>query len=304
MLVAAADLGTNTFRLLLADVAGGHVRELARRRVTVRLGEGLAAAGRLRPAAIARGLAALEGFRLLLADWPGCRLRAFGTEALRRAANRDAFLLPAAGLLGCPVEVLPGAVEARFSLRGALLGLETDCTAPLWLADVGGGSSELVLAGAEAATQSPAPLWVRSLPLGAVVLSEAFAEPAAMRRHIARELVGVLPRAPRRPEDLLLATGGSASAMACLHLGLERYARERVHGLCLDRADLAALEERLTRLGAAERNALPCLGDGRGEILPAGIRIYQALLEALQRPALTVSESGFLEGALLAAAEE
>ncbi len=304
MLAAALDLGTNTFRLLVAEVANGRLRELARRRVTVRLGEGLAGADRLRPSAIERGLCALEGFRPILADWPGCCLRVFGTEALRRASNRDSFLLPASRLLGRPVEVLTGSQEAAFSLRGALSDLAEARPDAIWLADVGGGSSELALALAEDGANAPLCSWSHSLPLGAVVLSEGWPKAAAMNQHIQQQLVLALAAMPPTPRAAnLLATGGSASAMACLHLGLAQYQREQVQGLRLTGADLEAMDRRLRRLTPAERNAIPCLGDGRGEILPAGIRIFQGILNVLRLPSLTVCESGFLEGALFAAAE-
>ncbi|OQX07017.1 MAG: hypothetical protein BWK76_25430 [Desulfobulbaceae bacterium A2] len=304
MLAAALDLGTNTFCLLVAEVVDGRLRELARRRVTVRLGEGLVSGARLQSLAIERGLCALEAFRPVLADWPGCCLRVFGTEALRRAVNRDSFLLPASHLLGRSVEVLAGTQEAAFSLRGALSCLEGVRPDAVWLADVGGGSSELALALAEDGNTGQHCSWSYSLPLGAVGLSEGCPEEEAMNHHIHQQLVLALAAAPPTPPAAtLLATGGSASAMACLHLGLKQYERERVQGLCLTVTDLAAMEQRLGQLSPAKRNKIPCLGDRRGEILPAGIRIFHSLLNVLGIPALTICESGFLEGALFAAAE-
>ncbi|MEW6501511.1 MAG: hypothetical protein ACOY8P_08245 [Thermodesulfobacteriota bacterium] len=291
---AAIDLGSNSFRLLIAARHGGASwQPLARELITVRLGQDLRASGCLHPDAIARGLAALVRFGERLREHPPLRLRACATHALRVAGNREAFLAPAARLLGQPVEVIDGHEEAALALSGVRQAVGHD--APLVVADVGGGSSELIWEGG-----------MTSLAIGAVGLTEEFLPPmqppgetamAALRAAIAAPLAAVaLPPLP--PHALMVASGGTATALAALDLGLTTYDEARVQGHLLPLAQLAKLLARLARLDAQGRNRLPGLDQSRGEILLAGGLIYEALLASLGRDALTVSDAGLLEGIL------
>ena len=297
-IACGVDIGTNSFRLLVAEVEDGHPRPLVQDLVTVRLGEGLGATGLLGPAALLRAEAALSRFAALMAAHPAHSLRACATHAVRKAANREEFLQLAESLLGVRVEVLSGEEEARLALLGTLSALpEAQRRYPLFLVDVGGGSSEIILqamAGSEPR--------VMSLPLGAVGLSEEFgADYDSMREKIRAALATALRGISHgmTGQDLtLVASGGTATSLAALALGLERYDAHRVQNYNLSQAASDSLVARLAALSPGERNALPGLGDGRGEIIVAGAMILQELQHSLVSPML-VSDAGLLEGILL-----
>jgi exopolyphosphatase/guanosine-5'-triphosphate,3'-diphosphate pyrophosphatase len=292
---AAIDLGSNSFRLLIAALSpDGELQPLAKELITVRLGENLHATGSLCPAAMARGRAALARFAERLDKHHPRRLGVCATHALRVAANRAEFLAEAARLLGQPVEVIDGHAEAALALAGVYHAVGAGT--PLIVADVGGGSSELI--------------WeqgVVSLAIGAVNLTERFLPPAApptpmalslVRTAIAEATAGItLPRLP--PNIILAGSGGTATALAALDLGLTTYDETRVQGHELPLGRLRELIDRLARLDASNRNQLPGLDHGRGEILLAGALIYEELLTRLGATALTVSDAGLLEGILL-----
>lgn len=294
---AAIDLGTNSFRLLIAELTHeGTLRPLAKELITVRLGQDLHTTGNLCPEAMERGLAALSRFASRLDALRPVRLRACATHALRVARNRDLFLTEAARRLGQPVEVIDGHTEAILALAGVrhAVGHET----PLILADVGGGSSELI--------------WEQgamSLPLGTVTLTERFLPPdqpptAATLAAVRAAIAAVAPDRATLPSGLsrhttLVGSGGTATALAALDLGLTAYDATRVQGHCLPLPRLRALIDHLARLDAQGRNQLPGLDQGRGEILLAGALIYEHLLATLNAAPLTVSDAGLPEGILL-----
>ena len=293
------DIGTNSFRLLVAEVEDGRLHPLAHDLVTVRLGEGLGATGLLAPAAMLRAEAALARFAGKMAAYPVQHVRACATHAVRKAGNSRDFLQRAEALTGLSIEVLSGEEEARLALLGMLSALpEARRRYPLLLVDVGGGSSELILQGRAGGEPR-----LISLPLGAVGLSEEFGadrgamrgaikaiSAPALRRLVESEMVG--------PDISLVASGGTATCLAALALGLDRYDARQVQNYILSQAALDRLVARLAGLSSGERNALPGLADGRGEIIVAGALILQELQQALVSPVL-VSDAGLLEGILL-----
>ena len=296
------DIGTNSFRLLVAEVEDGRLHPLVHDLVTVRLGEGLGASGLLAPAAMVRAETALAGFAGIMAAYPLHSVRACATHAVRKAANREDFLQRAEALLGFRIEVLSGEEEARLALLGVLSGLtEKWRRYPLVVVDVGGGSSEVILQ----ATAGSEPR-VMSLPLGAVGLSEEFgADSIAMREKIRTSLAPALRRFSKgemaEQGSLLVTSGGTATSLAALALGLERYDARRIQNYSLSQAVLDRLLARLAALSPGERNGLPTLAHGRGEIIVAGAMILQELQLVLASPVL-VSDAGLLEGILLSGA--
>ena len=296
------DIGTNSFRLLVAEVRDGCLLPLAHDLVTVRLGEGLGVSGLLAPAAMLRAETALTRFTGIMAAYPLHSVRACATHAVRTATNREEFRQRVKGLTGLAIEVLSGEEEARLALLGALSALpESQRRYPMLLVDVGGGSSEVVLQ----ATDGSEPRMI-SLPLGAVGLTEEFgADREAMREKIRATLTpalrGIAERGLLGQDCLLVASGGTATSLAALALGLDRYDAQQVQNYPLSQAALPRLVAWLATLSSGERNALPGLADGRGEIIVAGAEILQELQEALASPVL-VSDAGLLEGILLTGA--
>ena len=299
------DIGSNSFRLLVAEIRDGRLHPLAHDLVTVRLGERLGASGLILPAAMMRGESALARFAGKIAPYPLDSVRVCATHAVRMAANREEFLQRAESLIGVRVEVLSGEEEARLALLGALSGLpEEQPRSSLVLVDVGGGSSEIILR----ATPGSEPR-VISLPLGAVGLSEEFgAKLAPMRKKIQAALAPALrsiaggemvEKSPR-----LVASGGTATSLAALGLGLDRYDALRVQNYHLSPARLQTLVARLISLSPGERNGLPILAEGRGEIIVAGAMVLQEVQLALASRSLLVSDAGLLEGILLSGATD
>jgi len=226
-------------------------------------------------------------------------VRACATHAVRKATNREEFLQRVEAVAGFNIEVLSGEEEARLALLGVLFALpESLRRYPLLVVDVGGGSTELILQ----ATAGIEPR-VLSLPLGAVGLTEEFAaDHAAMREKIRAILAPALRRITGREmlgQDLsLVASGGTATSLAALALGLDRYDAQQVQNYQLRQATVYRLVAWLATLSPTERNGLPGLADGRGEIIVAGAVLVQELQQALASPVL-VSDAGLLEGILL-----
>lgn len=295
---AAVDIGTNSLLLTVARPGpGGRLVVLEDRSVITRLGEGLGERGALGEAAMARTLVVLEEFgRAILAL--GATARAVGTSALRRADNAEGFLARAREALGTgvSVEVLSGEAEAALGARGALNELPgvTPAQAPVVI-DPGGGSTEVI-----ATTPEGGVARARSLEVGAVRLTEAFvrsdppapAELDALAAR-ARAVVARLEPAGGRP---VVAVGGTATTLAALHLGLDRYDGARVHGARLSRGAAAALRARLAALPLAKRETIPCLPRGRADVAVAGALLLEALLDRLGAAELVVSDRGLRYG--------
>ncbi len=312
-IAAGIDIGSNTFRLLVARVADNRLTTLAKELATVRLGHNVTTSSILAPEAVARALPVLQQFNGILDRWQPQYVRACGTAALRTAGNSDEFLLLAQKTLGMEIEIITGSEEAVLSLAGATAFMEDVGPGPMLLVDVGGGSTEMAYiaerSNVDPGTENPAPE-VISLPLGVVSLTEGFLhrpvttaeETVQMTEHIRNHLTAALQKiAPgiHQAQPMMIGTGGTATSMAALDLDLDRYDEQKVQGHTLPRARLTELWQRLVALSATERNLLPGLQDGRGEILLAGIRIYQVLLELLELQQVTISDAGLLEGILL-----
>ena len=300
-IAASIDLGSNSFRLLVAACSSGTMKVLEKKLVTVRLGQGLGRNNRLHQHAMERGLDVLRSFRKVLDMHRVQNIRTCGTEALRRAANSQAFLRAAEKILQCEIEIISGMEEASLSLVGALSG-GVDLSGPILLADVGGGSTELIHS-----STLTGPPQVATIGIGAVNLAENFlVEPLydidTMDMLLA-DKIGTTLKELDIPGDSqsveLIGSGGTATSLAALDLNLDTYEESLVHGHILHAHSMEQLWRKLIALPAPERNRLPCLGESRGEILPAGLRIYQTLLKLLQHDRIRISDTGLLEGILL-----
>ena len=301
-IAAGIDLGSNTFRLLVADCSTETFSVLAKELATVGLGRGLKESGRLQDDAMQTGFEVLRTFRQALDRFRPCTTRVCGTEALRQAGNSQVFLQQAEEILQQPVHIINGEQEARLSLAGALSGKGQIFTTPLLLVDVGGGSTELAFAESLAGD-----IRTTSVGLGVVWLTEKFiSEPqnnfGSLDSFLAETLAASLGKLKLLKKDLsipVIGCGGTATSMAALQQGLLLYDESQVHGYVLRNADIEKLWSRLIPLPAEKRNQLPCLGEGRGEILPSGIRIFHILLKLLRQDRMQVSDSGLLEGIML-----
>ena len=289
MRVAAVDLGTNSTRLLVADVDDGRVEEVARDSQITRLGEGVDERRKLLPLPVARVRNVLSEYRREVERLGAERVLTIGTSAVRDAENGEAFLGEIEWSYGFTTRMLSGEEEAELTRRGVANGRAVgDETVVL---DVGGGSTELITARDRV-----------SLDLGCVRLTE---------RHLrsdppAREELDDAARAVREalpdwsPRDAI-GVAGTVTSLAALELG--EYDPEQTHGYRISRASVERQLERLASLPLAERRELPGLEPERAPVIVAGALIVREVLDRYGLDGLEVSERDLLHGAALEAAE-
>lgn len=293
---AAVDIGTNSILLTIARPdPRGRLLVLDERYVVTRLGRGLGHVGALNEEAISRTLAVLEEFGAAILAL-GAEARAVGTSALRRAENAEDFIAEATRALGFSIEILSGLEEARLGYRGALSDLDgvEESDEPIVL-DPGGGSTEVVTSRGRHAV---------SLELGAVRLTEAFgltrprnAPPSKtalseLKGHV-RDAVKELDPAAGRP---VVGVGGTATTLAALALGLDKYDSARVHGMRLQLESIRSIHSHLATLGLEDREKIPCLPPGRADIAVAGGVLLEEVLCQLAVDELIVSDRGLRYG--------
>ena len=291
MRVGVVDIGTNTVRLLLADVEpGGALADVERRSVVVGLGTNVDRTGRFDDDAITRATTALSGFgRLLDANDVRAR-RAVATSASRDAADAGVFFDTVEGLLGVRPQIIAGEVEAALSFAGAVWGLPGP--SPTLVIDPGGGSTELVSGGTE-------PEHATSVDIGSVRLTERHLpdRPAsedqmlAARHHVA-DLFGAVdvPDVVR-----VVGVGGTFTTLAAIVLGLDSYDRDRVHGASVDLESADRLVAQLSRLTVAQTAAIPSMDPARAPVLLGGAVVVAEAIRWSGHSSAEVSESDLLD---------
>jgi exopolyphosphatase / guanosine-5'-triphosphate,3'-diphosphate pyrophosphatase len=299
--VAAVDLGSNSTRLLVADVEDGRLDDVVRRLKITRLGEGVDERKRLLPAPIARVRNVLTDFRREAEELGAERTLAVATSAVRDAENGEAFLGEVEWSYGFTTRLLSGNEEAELSFRGASTGrpLAEDTL----LIDIGGGSTELVVGSAEGLT------FHDSLNMGGVRLTERFLhsdpptdDELAACSAGARELLAEHVPQDVRPRSAI-GVAGTITSIAALDLGLSEYDPGRVEGHRLSRDGIRAQLERLAALPLAERREVPALDPDRAPVIVAGTVILGEVLDHFGLDGLEASEHDILDGAALEAAE-
>jgi exopolyphosphatase/guanosine-5'-triphosphate,3'-diphosphate pyrophosphatase len=296
MNLATIDIGTNTTLLLVAAVNGPAVEVLQESAEITRLGRGIGKGGALDPEAIARTLGVLREFAAA-AHRHAARIAAVGTEGLRRAPNATAFLDPAAEILGTQVEVIDGEREAALTFRAALTSFPEVRAGELAVVDIGGGSTEIVLA-------SDGNVEFRtSLPLGSVRLTEALVHhdpPAASEQAALAGAVDAAIRAvPFSPRPAtLVGVAGTVTSLAAMAQDLASYDPARVHGYRLSRAELGRQIARLGAATQAERERMVGLDPRRADVILAGAMILDRIAAAAGVGDVLVSDRGIRWGLL------
>jgi exopolyphosphatase/guanosine-5'-triphosphate,3'-diphosphate pyrophosphatase len=319
MRVAAIDCGTNSLRLLVADVdpAAGTLTDVDRRMEIVRLGQGVDATGRLAPAALDRTLRALRSYAEIVAAAGASAVRMVATSATRDAANAAAFVAGVREVLGVDPEVLSGDEEARLSFTGATTelaaaarpgvsgegeggGLAAAGTAapPYLVADIGGGSTEFVLG------DPPVVSGAVSVDIGCVRMTERHlrgdpptpAEVAAARADIGAALDVVAAKIAVGDARTLVGLAGSVTTVAALALGLEAYDAGLIHHA---RIGVGAVQEQTARLLAmpqAERARLGVMHPGRVDVIGGGALVLEAIMTRFGFTEVLASEHDILDG--------
>ncbi|MCS7047988.1 MAG: Ppx/GppA family phosphatase [Verrucomicrobiae bacterium] len=276
---AVIDIGTNTVKLLVADVDGERVTVLINEDTTTRLGEGLTRTGHLNPQAIRRTLDAVEHYRQLAAQHGAERIRVLATCAAREAANDTDLVRAVKDRCGLVVEVIGGETEAELIWRGVHSDPQfRDVRGPVL--DVGGGSSEMIL-----------PPYRVSLPLGAVRLTERYGEDVATLTHHIRELLAQHAAPFRAVDGIAIGTGGSVVTLA-------RLEHAEVHGAILTASQVRALVMKLHAIPLPQRRTYPRLPPERADIIVAGGLIVLLMMEAVGAHRLLVSTRNLRFGAL------
>jgi exopolyphosphatase/guanosine-5'-triphosphate,3'-diphosphate pyrophosphatase len=289
--VAAIDLGTNTTRLLVADVVDGRLDPLVRREEITRLGESVDRRRILLPTAIARLRNVLVDYRRDAEQLGAERVLAVATSAVRDADNGEALLGEIEWSYGFATRLLSGDEEAAMMLCGVVS--DAPLTARTLLVDIGGGSTELVVAGPEGAETSI------STDAGSVRLTERFLHADPPRR-AELEACGSHVRSllPGLEVERLIGVAGTVTTAASIELGVAA----DVHGRQLTRA---SVDETLARLASAplrERERIPGLAPARAPVIVAGLVVLSQILARYAVAELTVSERDLLDGAALEAA--
>jgi exopolyphosphatase/guanosine-5'-triphosphate,3'-diphosphate pyrophosphatase len=316
--VAAIDCGTNSLRLLVADVdpATGMLADVDRRMEIVRLGEGVDATGRLAPVALARTLGVLRSYAAIVAAAGASAVRMVATSATRDAANAADFVAGVRGVLGVDPEVLSGDDEARLSFTGATAELtaagqgaagqgEADqgkagglAPPPYLVADIGGGSTEFVLGDPHAVTAAV------SVDIGCVRMTERHlrsdpptpAEVAAARADIGAALDVVAAKIAATDARTLVGLAGSVTTVAGLALGLDAYDADRIHHARIAAGQVHEQTARLLAQSHAERARLGVMHPGRVDVIAGGALVLEAIMARFGFADVLASEHDILDG--------
>ncbi|RYE11435.1 MAG: Ppx/GppA family phosphatase [Hyphomicrobiales bacterium] len=313
---AALDLGTNNCRLLIARPHDKSFRVLDGFTRIVRLGEGLSVTGRLSDAAMERTIEALKQCRNKLREHEPARMRLIATEACRAASNGEEFIARVKAEVGLDLEIVDRQTEASLAVTGCADLIEEESEGALMF-DIGGGSSELAwldFRGGRPRRQGRMAASIRSwqsLPVGVVSIAERFGGVdvtpetfEAMVAFVASHLSefkgrGKLKQMIAEHPVHLIGTSGTVTTLAGLHLGLERYERQKVDGLWMGRSEVDATMKALLAMPFDRRVAHPCIGRDRADLVLPGCAIFEAIRREWPTERVRVADRGLREGILI-----
>ena len=296
MRVAAIDCGTNSIRLLIADVQGDSFREITRDMEIVRLGQGVDKTGEFHPDAIARTLAAVDKFAAEIARRGVEKIRFCATSATRDAKNRDLFINGVKERLGVAPEVISGEEEASLSFAGATKDLP-DSLAPFLVVDIGGGSTEFVI-GHRSVEKA------KSVNIGCVRMSERhFKNDPASKEEIeaARKDIQIAISEAAAIVDIksaksLIAVAGTATTVAAAALNLPEYDRYSIHLSRISAEATHKASNMFLEMTREQRAELGYMHPGRVDVIGAGSLVLSEILKAVGASEFIACESDILDG--------
>ena len=294
--VAAIDCGTNSIRLLIADISGGKFKEVLRDMEIVRLGQGVDENKSFHPDAINRTLAAVEKFRNQLAGKGVEKIRFCATSATRDAANRDLFIEGVRQILGVEVEVIPGEEEARLSFNGATKEL-LQSDAPFLVVDIGGGSTEFVYGNKEVE-------FAKSVDIGCVRMSERHlkSQPVEMNQvaqaiiDIDKAIAQAAAVVPISTAKTLVAVAGTATTIAAAALELKTYDRYAIHLSRIPAEKVHKVSAAFQAMTKSDISKLGFMHPGRVDVITAGSLVLSRVMAATGATEFVASESDILDG--------
>jgi len=296
MRVAAIDCGTNSIRLLIADIDGANFREIHREMEIVRLGQGVDKTGQFHPDAIIRTLAAVDKFAIEIAKRGVEKIRFCATSATRDATNRDLFIDGVRERLGIAPEVIPGEVEAALSFQGATRDFPaTD--GPFLVIDIGGGSTEFVFG-------TTTVEFAKSMNIGCVRMTERHftggdADPgqiAAAIEDIDEAIAQAAKIVPITKSKTLIAVAGTATTVAAAALELSSYDRYSIHLSRISAEKVHAVSKSFLSMKREDREALGYMHPGRVDVIGAGSLVLSRIMLATGATEFVASESDILDG--------
>ena len=296
MRVAAIDCGTNSIRLLIADVSGENFREIYRDMEIVRLGQGVDKTGQFHSDAIARTLSAVDKYASEIARRGVEKIRFCATSATRDATNRQLFIDGVVEKLGIAPEVISGEEEAFLSFTGATKELP-DSLAPFLVIDIGGGSTEFVLGNQNV-------IEARSVNIGCVRMSERhfLNDPAtateieSARVDIQKAIIDASQQVDIKGVKSLIAVAGTATTVAAAALDLPTYDRHSIHLSRISAEKTHQVSEMFLRMNRNERAALGYMHPGRVDVIGAGSLVLSEIMKATGAKEFIASESDILDG--------
>ena len=294
--VAAIDCGTNSIRLLVADISDGNFREIAREMEIVRLGQGVDATGQFDPEAIERTLAATRKYAEIIQSKGVEKIRFCATSATRDATNRDLFIDGVREILGIEPEVIPGTEEAALSFMGATKELKHAET-PYLVVDIGGGSTEFVLGEAEVK-------YAKSVNIGCVRMSERHLKVQPPKPLDVQNAITDIDAAiyeashivPLKEAKTLIAVAGTATTVAAAALELNEYDRYAIHLARIPASKVLEVAQRFQLMSRDEIAALPYMHPGRVDVIAAGSLVLSRVMLATGAQEFVASESDILDG--------
>lgn len=303
--VAAIDCGTNSIRLLVADLpdssAGPQAPlvDLTRRMEIVRLGQGVDRTGRLAPEAIERTRVALASYAADIEKLGAERVRMCATSASRDAANAADFTEMVQRTLGVAPEVVTGDEEARLSFTGAVRGLPADAKEPFLVVDIGGGSTEFVVGDRADGVRAAI-----SVDIGCVRMTERHLagdpptpeQVAAAQTDIAAAVDRALAAVPGREAATLVGLAGSVTTVVAIAQGLQEYDPERIHHARVSYEAVAQVTADLLGQTREQRLAIPVMHPGRADVIGAGALVLRVIMERAGMPSVVASEHDILDG--------
>jgi exopolyphosphatase/guanosine-5'-triphosphate,3'-diphosphate pyrophosphatase len=304
MTLAGIDIGTNTLRLLIAEVQSVqgrvHIRPIFETRRITRLGEGIVNSGRLSPSAMSRTLQALKEFRAAISEHPVDRIIAVATSAVREAANRPLFLDRVKEETGLNVEVISGEEEARRTLLGVRYGLEGD-NQNLLVIDIGGGSTEWIVVTGGRVQE------MKTVDIGVVKLTDRYLvsdPPSAddqrqLIQNIEERFRAMVPSAGPLSGHRFVGVAGTVTTLAALELGLKTYDPSRVQKMRLGFERVEGWYRKLVGMTLDERRLLAGLERGREDLIVSGTALLWVAMRMARAKEVVVSDYGLREGVLI-----
>lgn len=301
--VAAIDCGTNSIRLLIADLdAAGQVHDLVRIMRIVRLGQGVDRTGEFHPDALARTFEACDEYAAMINQYGVSATRFVATSATRDARNREAFITGVRERLGIAPEVISGAEEAELSFQGAVSALAPDVPRPVLVVDIGGGSTEFVLG-------RDMPQASKSVDIGCVRMTErhlndqapTIEDITAIRVDVRKALDEVATVAPLHQAETMVGLAGTVTTVAAMAHGLTEYDPEVLHGCWISAEQVTDVAQQLAAMSRDERSALGFMHPGRVDVIVGGAVVFDEICRGVGLPGVVVSEHDILDGIAMSA---